>query len=701
VDRISDAALGTSALDPFLHKLLQAMLETTETVDTGAVFLREEDVLRLRAAVGIEDELSRGFSMKIGEGVAGKVAADGQPISLRHAAVDPLVKSRSIRENGVRALYGVPLIHAGSVVGVTYMGSRTAFEFSDEDKLLFRTMASRATSVIIQAQLVADLEKTISDRDRLLSQAAGERARLEHILNQVPTGILIAEAPTGVISFVNKRCQEILHHPLGQTPPSQYNGWKLVHHGDGRPYAPEEMPRYRALRGEEVVDEIKVKRRDGTWATVRAHAAPVRDPEGRVQNAIIAFDDISGQKRYEERLRFLSEASRQLAESVDYEATLAKIARLAIPGIADWFVVDLRREGELSPVAVAHSDPAKVELVNQVRRRFPPDLDAPGGLARVLREGVAELYEVVTDELLVASAQSEEHLESMRALGMRSAMIVPLRVRGRTEGAISFVSAESGRLYDRDDVEMAQGLADRAAMAIENARLFQDAARAIRLREEVLAVVSHDLRNPLGSISMGAAMLFKKGAADPRTRKQLETMMRAAGRMDHLIGDLLDLASIQAGRLAVERQPQEIAPILSEAVELAEPLAKANAQTLKSEILVREARCSVDRDRVLQLLSNLLGNAKKFCPPGGSITVRAVAKANEVECSIADTGPGIPPKDVPHIFDPYWSAKHEARKGVGLGLYISKGIVEAHGGRIWVENRPGAGATFYFTLPLA
>jgi len=682
VDNISDAALGTADLEAFLQKVLQATLETTEAVDAAAVFLREGDVLRLRAAVGIEEDLSL----------------------IRHAATDPTLKSQRIEDKGIRALYEVPLSHAGSVIGVAYIGSRTAAEFSEEDKLLFRTMTSRVTSAIIQTKLVADLEKTIADRDRAVSQLAGERSRLEQILNQIPIGILIADAQAAKLAFVNKRCQEIIGHELApEAPASEYNGWKPFHL-DGREYRPEETPRRRALRGEELVDELKVRRPDGNWVMIRAHAAPVRDADGKIQSAVVAFQDVSGQKRYEERLHFLSKASRELAESIDYETTLAKIARLALPVIADWVVVDLVRDGELTTTVVAHSDPAKTKAAKEYRRQFPPKLDAGQGLAKVLREGQPELYEQITEDMLVAGAQSAEHLRSLRELAMRSAMIVPLKARGRIVGAITFVTAESGRRYDHSDLEMAQELADRAAIAVENARLYREAERAIRVRENVLALVSHDLRNPLSSINMSAAtllnVLVKKGPSDPRTQKQVEMILRNTRRMDRLIGDLLDMASIQAGRLAVEAVPQEIAPIFAEAVEVAEPLARANGQTLSSEIEVGQARCLIDRERILQLLANLLGNAKKFSPPGGLIVVRAKINGNVVECSVADTGRGIPAKDLPRVFEAYWSAKHEARRGTGLGLYISKGIVEAHGGRIWVDSQVGSGATFFFTLPL-
>jgi signal transduction histidine kinase len=238
-------------------------------------------------------------------------------------------------------------------------------------------------------------------------------------------------------------------------------------------------------------------------------------------------------------------------------------------------------------------------------------------------------------------------------------------------------------------------------MALENARLYREAEAAVRLREKVLAVVSHDLRNPLGAISLAAALLLRRFSSDPRTRKQAETIERSASRMSHLVDDLLDMASIQKGRLAVERTPQELAPILQEAVELADPVAAEKGIALRLDLDLDGAHCAVDRERLLQVLANLLGNAKKFCPAGSSIAVRASRVGDQVECIVADTGSGIPEEERPHIFDPYWSAERHAKKGIGLGLYISKGIIDAHDGRIWVANTPGGGAAFHFRLPLA
>ncbi len=228
---------------------------------------------------------------------------------------------------------------------------------------------------------------------------------------------------------------------------------------------------------------------------------------------------------------------------------------------------------------------------------------------------------------------------------------------------------------------------------------YEEAQHAIRMREEVLAVVSHDLRNPLAAIQMAAALLLLRLGGDARSRKQVETIHRSASRMEHLLADLLDMASIQAGRLSLERQPERPDNLLTELMEVHEPTAREKGLRLQRNCDLGDAFLDVDRDRVLQLLGNLVGNAIKLCQPGDSITVSCADAGREALFAVADTGPGIPETDLPHLFEPYWSAKRHAKKGTGLGLYISKGIVEAHGGRLWVESAIGQGATFYFSLP--
>jgi PAS domain S-box-containing protein len=233
-------------------------------------------------------------------------------------------------------------------------------------------------------------------------------------------------------------------------------------------------------------------------------------------------------------------------------------------------------------------------------------------------------------------------------------------------------------------------------------RIESDLQDAVRQREEILALVSHDLRNPLGAIQMASTMLASNPQLDdPRAQHQLEMIQRSVRRMEHLIEDLLDMASIQAGRFTIERKSIDAQLLVTEALETIEQDARAKKIALICDTELEGVEVSCDRDRMLQVLGNLLSNAVKFCGPGDTITLRAHVFVDQVVFEVADTGPGIAPADIPHIFEPYWSAHAHARKGTGLGLYITKGIVEAHGGWITVDSTPGVGTTMRFTVPRA
>lgn len=260
--------------------------------------------------------------------------------------------------------------------------------------------------------------------------------------------------------------------------------------------------------------------------------------------------------------------------------------------------------------------------------------------------------------------------------------------------------SDSGRRYDETDLALAEELARRAALAIENARLFTEAQRATRARDEMLGVVAHDLRNPLNTITMGAELLLEVIPSErAMERRHAEIVRRAADRMNRLIQDLLDVRRMDEGRLTVDPHPEPVASVVGDAVEMLRPLAAASALTLEGELAADLPRVLVDPARVQQVFSNLLGNAIKFTPGGGHITLRAERASGEVRFAVTDTGPGIPTDQVPHIFGRFWQGNRGDRRGIGLGLAIAKGIVEAHGGRIWVESRLGEGSTFFFTVP--
>jgi signal transduction histidine kinase len=409
------------------------------------------------------------------------------------------------------------------------------------------------------------------------------------------------------------------------------------------------------------------------------------------------------------RSSFLSEASVLLSSSLDYEATLASVARLAVPRVADWCAVDLAHEfwGGAPSAIVAHVDPARVERARELRRRFPADRGAQSWVAEVLRTGRPELYPALTDTLLEAAGASPDRIAAARELELRSAMVVPMPARGRILGAITFASAHPGR-HGPEDLGMAEDLARRAGLAVDNARLYREAREAVRARDEVLAFVSHDLKNPLSAVLMSATLLEREPSGEPRTARHVAAIRRSAERMDRLIHDLLDVSSMEAGRFRVEPRAWGPGEILAEAVALAGPLAAEKGVSVEVEADPAAPPVLADRHRVLQVLSNLLGNAVAFTPSGGR--VRAACRRVElgetgeihgrVMFTVSDTGPGIPWEDQPHVFDRFWrSAK--SREGSGLGLAIARGIVEAHGGQISVDSRPGDGTTFTFDLRVA
>jgi signal transduction histidine kinase len=256
--------------------------------------------------------------------------------------------------------------------------------------------------------------------------------------------------------------------------------------------------------------------------------------------------------------------------------------------------------------------------------------------------------------------------------------------------------------FDSADLALAELVCQRLALAIDNANLYQEAEAATRAREELLGIVSHDLRNPLGVVVSAASLLARAaepdtGIARERAQELARTILRSAQRMERLVGDLLDFARVSAGGLAIEPAMVDAAVLVQESVDACR--SAADHKGLRLEVLAaRELPVFCDRNRVLQILSNLVDNAIKFTPAAGTVSVRAEDAGEEVHFAVSDSGPGIPEEDLPRIWDRYWRAAKQPGAGLGLGLAIAKSLVEAHGGHIWAESKVGVGTTFHFTL---
>jgi PAS domain S-box-containing protein len=400
------------------------------------------------------------------------------------------------------------------------------------------------------------------------------------------------------------------------------------------------------------------------------------------------------------RIAFLARATEVLHSSLAYEETFATLLQLIVPELATYCVIDVLEEsGTVRRLNVVHADGAMQPVAD--RLRLYPRTQSHYLTRNAITGRAPELIEHVADDLLINAAESAEHLMILRALAPASAIIVPLNAREQTLGALFFARDASRPPYDASDLAFGVELAQRAATALDNARLYRHAQQAIRARDDVLGVVSHDLRNPLSVISMCATSLLESGVDDERTQEATRTIHESTRWALRLIQDLLDISSIEAGGLSLTRRSHDPVLLVVRAALLFEKLAEERAITLLTDVPEWMPAIDVDADRVLQALGNLIANALKFTPTGQKIRLGAALDAGFVRFFVADTGCGIPDDDVPNIFDRFWTARGKSRvRGTGMGLAIVKGIVEAHGGRVWVERNPAGGATFNLLLPL-
>jgi PAS domain S-box-containing protein len=449
--------------------------------------------------------------------------------------------------------------------------------------------------------------------------------------------------------------------------------------------------------------EYRLRRVDSSIATVLDSCFVVRDEHGRPARVVGSIFDVTERKRTEETQRFLARASAVLEGSLDPHVTFSRLARIVVPEIADYCLVDLLEEdGELRRVAAIHTDP-EYQKILRMDERHPAegDLDRHPAL-RVVRTGEPVLVSECTDEVIDRIGHDAEHRAGLRALGLTSFMIVPLAGRERIHGALTLGSSVSGRRFWTLDLLLAQDLGRRAGAAIEHARLYEEARAAIEARDEVLRLVSHDLRNPISSIRLGAAMLLDAhdDRREDRTRV-LQVIERASDAMDRMIEDLLEVTTLEGGRTALNVVAEDPVALLESSRDLLLPIAEQQRIVLEVSSAPGVPAVRADRHHILRVLSNLVGNAIKFAPEGSRVRLSAEPFQGYVRFCVSDQGPGIPPDHLPHVFDRYWQARRGDRRGAGLGLAIARGLVEAHGGSIWVESRPGEGASFYFTVPCA
>lgn len=418
----------------------------------------------------------------------------------------------------------------------------------------------------------------------------------------------------------------------------------------------------------------------------------------------VVLRDVTVRTRLERDLQFLAEVGADLSETLDYQEVLTRIAQLAVRFLADVCIVGIvEEEGRIPRFRVVHRDPAREQLAAALER-ISLEQDRHSLFSRILEMKQPVLMSSVSEEFIQSVAQGPEYLELLRQFNPTSLMGFPLLAHTRLLGALVLVSSDPHRCYAPEDLRLGKELARRAALAVDNARLYQAAQKAIAARDEVLGIVAHDLRNPLNAVGLAAASLRRTGPPDgpmSNTRGTAESIERYIHQATCLIDDLLDVARIEKQGLHIERQAVAPGELMAEAVPLFTAAASNASLELRTDLPEALPPVMADRARILQVFSNLLGNAMKFTRPGGCIRMGAERRDSEVCFRVSDTGRGIEPVHLSRLFDRFWQERPTDRRGAGLGLYIAKGIVEAHGGRIWAESTLGRGTTFFFTLPVA
>jgi PAS domain S-box-containing protein len=634
------------------------------------------------AAAAVHDTFlatSRKTVFHPGEGLCGQAWETKRPIWIEDLADSPRSRRRtSAARAGLHAALAFPLRLGNRVLGVIELlaaGRRPR----DEDLLL--AVAN------VGAQLGMFVERLHAQAD-----VKAEQERAAFIADVVPE-MLWTALPNGTMESYNRRWLE--YTGASADAPESERWTRVVHPSD----LDNMLPRWqRSLgTGEPFEAEVRIRRAtDGAYRFHIARAVPLKDDAGGIVRWVGTATDIDDQKQAESSTRFLAEASALLSESLEYEATFPRLARLAVPRLADWCALYLAgREGGLCRLAVAHSERERQALAEELTSRHPPHRDDAHGIGQVIRNGRAEIYAQLSGPV--------EGLEMLGELGAISAMILPLCARGQSLGALAL--ATSARHFGAADVALGQELAERAAHAVDNARLFNDAQEAVKVRDEFLSIASHELKTPLTPLLLHIQSIQRLAASSSelpsnRVAAKLDTIERQVDRLDKLVNSLLDISRITGQRLQVE---------CDENVDLVETVKEIATRfsvemTQKGCTLELDAPGDVvgrwDRLRVEQIISNLLSNAIKF-GAGRPIEVTVKSEDGFAVLTVRDLGIGIAPEDQARIFERFERAvamRHYG--GFGLGLWIVRQIVEALGGSIRVSSRVGAGSLFTVELPL-
>ena len=527
--------------------------------------------------------------------------------------------------------------------------------------------------------------------------AAANQDRFRHMIESAPSMMWSADGDLKLV-YGNRR----MHEYAGIEPDVDMAQWarRVVHPDD---LAQRDGAFREALhQGHEFTMELRLRRDDGAYRWFMLCVVPLKDERGRVVEWTGSAVDIDDRKRGEDNLRFLVEVSVELSRLAELDETLKRVAALAVPRFCDYVDVSLKEpHGAVRRVAVHHHDPSRVAQVEQILERYPPiDTDA---IRRVVSTGEPVWIPEVTDDILKEAARSEEHLRMIRALELRSYLCVPMRSKARILGALAFATSESGRTFSAQDLDVARELAHRAAVALENAELVGALREADRRKDEFLAVLAHELRNPLAPVRNAIEILRATQSPSPQLQWTHDVIDRQVRQMTRLVDDLLDVSRITTGKIELRNEKIELSAAVRIALEASRPLIERGQHILTVRIPPEPIFLNADLARLAQILSNLLNNAAKYTRPGGHIWLCADRCDGHVKLRVRDNGMGIPPPMLRRIFDMFTqvggTSDHQ-QGGLGIGLTLVKRLVEMHGGQVEARSDGlNRGSEFIVTLP--
>jgi PAS domain S-box-containing protein len=653
-----------------------------------------------KSAVGLPEPWASLRETPLSHSFCQHVVRDVMPLVVADARLDPVLsRNLAVTEIGVVAYAGIPIVASdGHALGSFCAIDSKPRQWTAHEIAILRELTALVVSEI-ELRGALDRADALAARNREVQRALGEsEAKFRGIYDGAGVGITIT-TPEGLILDCNRAYEELTGYSCRELSSLSYAAF--THPDDA---IMQERLLRELVQGQRpsIQIEKRYRRKDGETVWGRLTATLARHPNGEPWFVVGIVENISARRRADEALRLLAEAGAVLSSSLEVDETIQRVAQLAVPALGDACIVDLFDGDGGVRTASAHVDPGKAARLRELRDRYPVDPAAlRGPFAAAVAERKSKVVGDLSDDVRTAMAQDPAHRALLDGLEFRSALYVPLLQDGQALGMMTFASATHRNVAD--DVPSVEELARRAALAVENARLYEAARQATRGRDEVLAVVSHDMRNPLHTILLGTGAALEILPDDSPVRKTLHSVRRAALRGERLIRDLLDVTRLESNRMQLEREPVAVGDLLNEAADNVIATAREQGITVTVGIdgsACAETRVMADHHRALQVLDNLLSNAIKFTGRGGEVRISARIVDGEAQLQAADNGPGIPLDQQQFMFRRFWQSRRADRRGIGLGLTIAQGIVDAHGGRIWLESEPGKGTTFTFTLPI-